>query len=161
MLNLQRIGGTDRRILRIIKHPKFIRHYYDVALVILDQSYIFDEDIQPVCLPQKSSTSADFMSQFTVTIQGWGKEKKNGPTSSQLTQVDLTVRSRENCNNKYKKMSPALKAVWLPNLLITSMFCADGNLRSDVGTCYGDSGGPTMIQLITYLYNYTKLKRVF
>ena len=85
------------------------------------------------------------MNRYTVTVQGWG-EDNDGNTGSDLTQVDLTVRKQSICNKKYEKLTPARINYWFPNLTISAMFCADSNLRRDAGTCYGDSGGPTIIK---------------
>ena len=85
------------------------------------------------------------MNRYTVTVQGWGKDD-DGITGIDLTQVDLTIRKRSICNKKYQNVSPAKINFWFPNLTISSMFCAETNLQSNAGTCYGDSGGPSIIK---------------
>ena len=92
-----------------------------------------------------SRASADFMNRFSGTVQGWGKDD-NGVTGIDLTQVVLTIRTRAFCNRKYQSLSDASIGYYFPNLLQPHMFCMDGGLRTDVGTCYGDSGGPTLIR---------------
>ena len=84
------------------------------------------------------------MNRYTVTIQGWG-EDEDGVSGEELTQIDLTVRKISYCNEKYQTISYQKVSLFLPELLINSMFCADSNLLS-AGTCYGDSGGPAMIR---------------
>ena len=101
--------------------------------------------MQPICLPEQSHPSADFMNRYTVTIQGWGQDD-DGVYGEQLTQVDLTVRKKSFCNSKYRNLDDTRISYYFPNLTIDSMFCADSNLNPNVGTCYGDSGGPTMIR---------------
>lgn len=146
-MNIEKVGAHDRRILKIVRHPKFDKNYFDVALVILDQSFVFDEHIQPICLPTEAMESADFMNRYTITVQGWGKDNSNGfPTD--LSQVDLTIRNQKFCNSKYDNLPVNTKLIFLPDLLLSSMFCADGNLNPTAGTCYGDSGGPSIIRSV-------------
>ena len=78
-------------------------------------------------------------------LLGWGKND-NGVFGEQLTQVDLTIRKMEICNKKYEKVDQNRIKYWFPNLTTSAMFCADSNLKDDVGTCYGDSGGPSLIR---------------
>ena len=85
------------------------------------------------------------MNRYTATVQGWG-EDNDGNVGIDLTQVDLTIRKRSICNKKYQNISPARIRYWFPNLTISSMFCAETNIQSNAGTCYGDSGGPTIIK---------------
>ena len=109
------------------------------------QELEFNVEIGPLCLPMTSSPSADFMNRYAATVQGWGKDDY-GKTGIDLTQVDLTIRKKSICNSKYEKLPEARINYFMPNLSISSMFCMDGNLRRNAGTCYGDSGGPTIIK---------------
>ena len=81
------------------------------------------------------------MNRYTATVQGWGKDylERQGVY---LTQVDLTIRKKSICNKEYERVRDSVKNHLMPNLSIDAMFCTDGNLREDAGTCYGDSGGP-------------------
>ena len=85
------------------------------------------------------------MNRFSVTIQGWGNNDEQ-LKGGQLTQIDLTIRRNSYCDSKYKKLTPSQISYAIPNLTIPEMFCADGNLNPTVGTCYGDSGGPSLIK---------------
>ena len=38
--------------------------------------------------------------------------------------------------------------VYYPQLLTEVMFCADHNVNKDIGTCYGDSGGPAIKKVL-------------
>ena len=147
VLNLKYPGSVERRVRRTIEHPKYSGPtvYFDVALVILDTAVTFNEKIQPICLPRESSESPESMTRYTVTIQGWGSDDQ-GRSGEELTQVDLTVRPMEYCNKQYQEISFSKVSIFIPELLISSQFCADSNLNEDAGTCYGDSGGPAMIR---------------
>ena len=147
-MHLEKAGSFDRRILKVIKHPKYKPplNYYDIASVILDQEFEFDEDINPICLPTETSATSDFMNRYTVTVQGWGKDGPSGISGGQLTQIDLTIRKMEICNKKYENVPTHTVATWFPNLLTPNMFCADSNLDPSKGTCSGDSGGPAIIR---------------
>ena len=96
-------------------------------------------------MPAQATPSPDFMNRFAVTAQGW-REENDENISNDLTQLDLIVRRRSDCDKKYEKnLSPSIINYWFPNMTISSMFCASSNLKIE-GTCYGQSGGPTIIK---------------
>ena len=105
----------------------------------------FNEQIRALCLPETSYQSADFMNRWSVTVQGWG-EDDDGSTGIKLSQVELTVRKNSICNAEYENLRESFKKLYMPNLSIGAMFCTDGNVNVNAGTCYGDSGGPTIIK---------------
>ena len=45
---------------------------------------------------------------------------------------------RQECNYKYQNVDEWTKKERIPQLVTEAMFCADSNLKDDVGTCYGD-----------------------
>ena len=147
VLNLRSLGSTERRVIKTFEHPDYKppQVYFDVSIAVLEKFLSFDEKISPVCLPSETFANSDFMNRFAITIQGWGKDN-NGNFGQDLTKIDLTVRKNSFCNKKYEGLSEARKQFWFPKLLISSMFCADSNLGDNIGTCYGDSGGPSMIK---------------
>ena len=88
-----------------------------------------------------------------ITVQGWGKDKRGleGETGKLLTQIDVSIRSQLECNEKYNTTITIIDErriqTQLPELIINSMFCADSNLdSSQVGICNGDSGGPAIFR---------------
>ena len=92
-------------------------------------------------------------------MQGWGKneDEEIGVT---LTQIDVNIRSNEECNYFYNntvRRSDALRVrLFLPDLVNDSMFCASSNLGDRVGTCHGDSGGPSFVRKFNGgLHQYT------
>ena len=89
-----------------------------------------------------------------VTVQGWGTNN-DGENGKLLTQIDVSIRSKQECNEKYNvtggRQHQARVKAFLPDLLPDTMFCADSNLDSSrVGVCDGDSGGPA-------IYRYWKI----
>ena len=56
------------------------------SLYLLLKALEFNEDIQPICLPEESYPSSDFMNRYAVTIQGWGQDE-DGVAGEQLTQT--------------------------------------------------------------------------
>ena len=66
---------------------------------------------------------------LATTVQGWGTNN-DGQTGKLLTQIDVSVRSNEECNFIYNssslsRLDEARIGAFLPNLLIDSMYCAD------------------------------------
>ena len=81
--------------------------------------------------------------------QGWGTDNA-GEVGGALTQIDVTVRSKAECDYKYnntKSVQSRLRVrQFLPDLVSSSLFCADNNLNQRIGVCHGDSGGPSIIR---------------
>ena len=67
-----------------------------------------------------------------VTVQGWGNSKTE-EAGSTLTQIDVVIRSREECNYVYNNTDRKVKRgleLFLPELVTESMFCADSTLNT-------------------------------
>ena len=99
------------------------------------------------------------MSQFTITIQGWGKDDRDR-VGEEITQIDLTIRKRIICDRRYENIDEFRLSQYLPNMTLPSMFCASSNLGDGVGTCYGDSGGPAIIRSKS-IFKYLNIKQVY
>ena len=105
----------------------------------------------PICLPDISQSSLPHSLIHTgITVQGWGTDE-NGEQGQTLTQIDVSIRSKEECNYQFKNNVRRLDALrikaFLPDLITDSMFCADSTLNQELtGTCDGDSGGPAVIR---------------
>ena len=125
VLNLKKLGSTERKIIQTIEHPDYNppQVYFDVSLVVLEKYLTFDEKISPVCLPSQTYQNSDFMNRFAITIQGWGKDN-SGNFGQDLTRIDLTVKRNSFCNRKYSSISEARKNFWFPQLLSPNIFCA-------------------------------------
>jgi len=132
VLDLRFRGGVTRKIKETHVHPKYKEPtvYYDVALLILEKPLKFSSSISPICLPTSALSSLpDSMVGLATTVQGWGTNN-DGQTGKLLTQIDVSVRSNEECNFIYNssslsRLDEARIGAFLPNLLIDSMYCAD------------------------------------
>lgn len=94
--------GADPIDLMVIK--KTIHENYnprnfdnDIAILTLNETVTFTEAIAPICLPSKTVSGLDSISQSKFTgqqpfVAGWGSVKFRGPKSTQLLEVSLTVR---------------------------------------------------------------------
>lgn len=98
----------------------------------LSQPVQLNQYIQPTCLPQLSTNYPSF-NQASYAV-GWGSTYYNGPASSLLQNVKLTIYNNTNCNNVFK----SLRKDW--NLEL----CA-GDLTGNKDTCNGDGGGPLYV----------------
>ena len=117
---------------------------------ILLQPFEFSSRISSICLPSSGDEfQLDTMDGLGVTVQGWGKNDE-GTIGETLTQIDVNIRSNEECNYLYN--NTVRRGDWirvqtfLPDLLTDNMFCASSNFRDNVGTCHGDSGGPAFVR---------------
>ena len=81
--------------------------------------------------------SAPLPVRTAVTVQGWGSSniEEAGTT---LTQIDVAIRSQEECNYVYNNTERKVRLgleLQLPQLVTESMFCADSTLNTgEVGT---------------------------
>ena len=152
VLDLRFAGAEERRIADTKVHPDYEgpAKYFDVALIILEKPFEFSSRISSICLPS-SSDEYQSLTGLGVTVQGWGtnEDEEIGVT---LTQIDVSIRSNEECNYFYKntvRKSDAIRVkIFLPDLINDSMFCANSNVGDKVGTCHGDSGGPSFVRLV-------------
>jgi len=149
-------GSTDLEISHSLEHPDYKenQNYYDVALIYLRSCLTFSSSIQPICLPSESLPTPASYDYRSVTTQGWGgnNDKAGG---QYLTQIDVTVRPKDECNFKYESINQKTQRQQyfsikfaLPQLFNnTSLFCADHTINVGTGTCHGDSGGPSFKRL--------------
>ncbi|XP_013932049.1 PREDICTED: transmembrane protease serine 12-like, partial [Thamnophis sirtalis] len=126
-------------IKKRIKEIK-IFHYYnsakyedDIAVFKLSKPVIFNDYIQPICLPNADLALTSEMKCF---ISGWGTNKEKGKGTLILQEAQLQIFSLDTCN----------QFDWHAGSIPDTAFCA-GSETGDVDTCQGDSGGP----LVCYL----------
>ena len=154
--DLRFVGSTDIEIRDTLVHPDYNppESYYDIALVYLKTCLTFSYDrIQPICLPTESLPNPDNLGKFgtKVTTQGWGPNGVNKVGES-ITEIGVTIRPKEECNSKYQSVRGLAKKLGiergLPNFFNEPViFCADHTTDENIGTCKGDSGGPSFRRL--------------
>ena len=106
----------------------------------------------PICLPEVSHSSLpNSMINTGIVVQGWGTDE-NEDEGKSVTQIDVSIRSKEECNYQFKNNVRRMDALrikaFMPDLITDSMFCADSTIiQEETGTCDGDSGGPALNRL--------------
>ncbi len=75
-------------IKRFVKHPRYKARmaYYDLAVITLETSVNFTNEIYPICLPNQPFEGIDHFAGDLVILTGWGLEKRNG------LQISYTLR---------------------------------------------------------------------
>ncbi|XP_066929905.1 chymotrypsinogen A-like [Clytia hemisphaerica] len=164
------LGEVDFRILEpseqrrnveeIHKHPLYnpdVSQDYDYALLELEEAVVITRNVRPICLPRARRFRDTTFDGKTCTITGWGAVDVTPPDSPDgeptiegtptLQEAEVEVITREQCSQSWN-LSPR-------------MVCA-GPTR-DVGTCFGDSGGPLQCRdgRIWYLWGVTSFGSEF
>ena len=147
--NEKRNAITRYRIKELHIHPKYDKKsaYFDVGIVELARPIrYFQENIWPICIPAQPMPNFNHLYDKTGYVVAYGPNGKNAP--SELTAIDLPVRSKEWCERLFAvdSLHPKFTVISksLPNpkkFNDPSIFCAQKE-GSNFGTCEGDSGGP-------------------
>ncbi|XP_059488930.1 phenoloxidase-activating factor 1-like [Neocloeon triangulifer] len=134
----QEIRRVIRKVDRIYVHNEFEGNNYDVAIMKMNETVIFNAAIRPVCFPEDIDQN---YGGWQGIIAGWGTN--GGPTKSNVL-LGGTVPILRN---------PACSTAWsaLNVEIRNSMICAgDGS----VAQCTGDSGGPLISADEDGLYSF-------
>ena len=151
---IKRKRGIKRKVVRFLPHEQYdnVTAYFDIALIEVDESIPFTENIWPICLGKQSITDIDgHIGDKPLAVVGYGPLRSDvkvldnpKPLLRDLKVTGFKVRT---CQNKYSSVSTddsRYKAIEesLPQKFENpSIFCA-GIEGSNAGTCSGDSGGP-------------------
>ena len=130
--NLASSGGTEVQVESIIMHESYDRVTlkHDIALLKLVQPLQLE-----VISVANSGQLAALPDRELLMTMGWGVTSTAAGTSEdQLRQVELPLVSNAMCNLAY------------PNLISDQMMCA-GYQQGGKDSCWGDSGGPLLLQL--------------
>ncbi|KAJ3654563.1 hypothetical protein Zmor_013741 [Zophobas morio] len=117
-----------------VMHPDYNSRLMinDIAIIRLDRKAIFSDYVQPICLP-----FPDFKlrGNESFTISGWGRteSEKRSPVKRKAT---ISYSSPSKCNQLNGKRK-----------LTGRQMCAGKG--GGVDSCYGDSGGPLMLEVRT------------
>ncbi|KAL9908665.1 tequila isoform 2-T2 [Glossina fuscipes fuscipes] len=130
--NIAEASEVDSYIDNWYIHEKFRDQKHmnnDIALVLLKNPVRFNDYVQPVCLPEKTS---HLETNRVCTISGWGSIKSGVSTPSNILRAaQVPILPDEVCHQKHV----------YGNAMTDGMFCA-GSLDESVDACDGDSGGP-------------------
>lgn len=97
----------------------------DVALLKLSRPLTFNDDVQPIQLPQSGHNASGL-----CLVSGWGYTNEHGYGSPVLQKAKVPIVSDESCRMSYGAEE-----------IEDSMVCA-GVPEGGVDACFGDSGGP-------------------
>ncbi|XP_071465381.1 transmembrane protease serine 12 [Marmota flaviventris] len=136
IVNMSQAYTKRIKVKAISIHPDFIMETYenDIALFYLKKPVMFNDYIQPICLPFDVFQNLD--ENTKCFISGWGRTKEEGNGTNTLQEAEVHYISRTICNSEW-----SYRGV-IPN----TSFCA-GDENGSFDTCRGDSGGPLMCYL--------------
>uniref|UniRef100_A0A646QIV3 Protease n=1 Tax=Hemiscolopendra marginata TaxID=943146 RepID=A0A646QIV3_9MYRI len=122
--------ATVRKAVEKIRFPTYnhTAHHDDIMLVRLNESVNYNEDIQPICLPDPSY---NYTGEIAM-VMGFGVQSYRGLASKTLRAVDLEVVSHIQCQKIFK-----------PIEILPTNLCAGGEEGKDA--CQGDSGSPLVV----------------
>ncbi|KRT85509.1 Trypsin [Oryctes borbonicus] len=113
---------------------------FDIALLEVDQPFVFSSYVQPVCMDWDSvHEDSIFVDGSEGIVTGWGFVEQNGPRSEVLRKVDVAFWTRRTCYNQ-------LPAFFRDAFFTTDKFCA-GYINSSKGICIGDAGAGLVFEL--------------
>ncbi|XP_055375329.1 serine protease gd-like [Condylostylus longicornis] len=125
-------------VRNIVPHPDYSKtnRYYDadIAIIILDRSYPYNERIRPICMWTGKSNVNDIVNEQGY-VAGWGVAKVGGKTERLPNIIESEIVSHDTC----------LKSnIAFHELISNRNFCA--GYRNGQGPCKGDSGSGFMIE---------------
>ncbi|XP_011866109.1 PREDICTED: venom protease-like [Vollenhovia emeryi] len=118
-------------------HPEYNPRTYtnDVAILKTTQEVPFTSRLHPICLPVDDFNRYKNLEGTYPFVVGWGSVYFHGPTSSQLLQTQIPVRTQEECKTAFRNFATTV--------IDDRVLCA-GFARGGKDACQGDSGGPLM-----------------
>ncbi|NXL67474.1 TMPS9 protease, partial [Chordeiles acutipennis] len=133
------LNGTDGNavkvnVTRVIQHPLFSPVFldFDVAVLELAEPLVFNQYIQPICLPLA-------VQKFPVgkkcVISGWGNLQEGNVTKPEILQkASVSIIDHNTCDFLY-------------NFSLTDQMICAGFLEGKIDSCQGDSGGPLACEM--------------
>ncbi|XP_018396098.1 PREDICTED: venom protease-like [Cyphomyrmex costatus] len=138
-LNNDNDGATpfEDFIERRTVHPEYNPTTYtnDVAVLKTTQEVPFTRLLHPICLPVDDFMRNKNLETTYPLVAGWGSTYFHGPTSSHLLQIQVPIRTQEQCKKSFQNF---------PTTVIDNRVLCAGYARGGKDACQGDSGGPMM-----------------
>jgi len=133
-------GELVVKVAEIHVHPKFATQSpkYDISLVKLAKPIEFTDHISPVCLPTQQDEEQP-EGGTNIFLTGWGKTKPgfsgnpNIPVSDILKQVAIPILAKDKCES-------------LVGSAVGKVSLCFGGPGTGKSACFGDSGGPAVMQ---------------
>ncbi|XP_058833070.1 phenoloxidase-activating factor 2-like [Topomyia yanbarensis] len=136
----------EQRVAQAIIHNNYNAQFLfnDVALLVLEQAFVADENVQLLCPPPQG---IEFNDENCVAT-GWGKDKFDSVSYQVIMKkVELPIVSNADCQT-------ALRATRLGRSfrLHNSFICAGG--MEGIDTCTGDGGSPLVCPIPNEVNRY-------
>lgn len=137
----ERLPFQERRVRELRRHPQFraSEHYYNFALVFLEEEFERAEHIQPTCLPGPCSGAEGGQ---VCVAGGYGKDTfgQEGRYATIQKEVVVPIVKNGRCQDllRQTRLGEYFK-------LHSSFICAGGEGEAD--TCVGDGGSPLTCRL--------------
>ncbi|XP_011167330.1 venom protease [Solenopsis invicta] len=118
-------------------HPQYNSKTFtnDIAVLKMSSEVRFTSLVRPICLPVDDYTRSKNLENTYPMIAGWGSVYFHGPSSSRLMQIQIPVRTQEECKYAYRNF---------PTTVIDDRVLCAGYTQGGKDACQGDSGGPLM-----------------
>lgn len=121
-------------VQRVIEHSMYIdgRNDYDIALILMQDKFIFSDRLKPIALETKIVQLAGKMASAT----GYGKTDQYSPFFPKiLRKVNVPIVDLDVCRKQYVGLF----------LVTNRVICAGYLDRNGYDSCLGDSGGPLVV----------------
>ncbi|XP_060837794.1 venom protease-like [Rhopalosiphum padi] len=144
-------GATplDVPIEHVIIHEKYNSEgvHNDIALLKLNQSVVYTELIQPICLPITSDVQNINLTATMLFVAGWGSTDPTSslsePSNTNLMEIQIPITNTTECKQLYEKNNTVIDD--------RIILCA-GHSLGGKDACRGDSGGPLMLPIENQYY---------
>jgi len=136
--DIESLPHEDFKVAEVRLHPNFRftpqADRFDVAVLILDRNAHYQDNIKPICLPQKD---ASFLGR-TSHVAGWGALQAGSKLRPKVLQhAAVPVIENAVCETWHRKRGINIR-------IHEEMMCA-GYEFGGRDACQGDSGGPLML----------------
>ncbi|CAH6886990.1 Tmprss11b [Phodopus roborovskii] len=117
-------------VQEVIIHENYVKgkHHDDIAVVVLTEKVLFNNDVHRVCLPEATQI---FPPGEGVVVTGWGALSHSGDSPVLLQKASVKIIDTNTCNAKEA----------YNGRIVDTMLCA-GYMEGNIDACQGDSGGP-------------------
>ncbi|GJQ67970.1 hypothetical protein Trydic_g16723 [Trypoxylus dichotomus] len=128
-------SAQERNIKNLIIHEQYRggNNSFDIALMEVNQAFIFTAQVQPICIDWNSvHEDSVFVEGNVGIVTGWGYIQERGPRSEVLRKVDVGLWTRSKCFNE-------LPSDFRELYFTDDKFCA-GYINASKNVCIGDAG---------------------